>query len=148
MEFLTAEEVAKILKVSPWFVYKHAKSLGGLKIGRCVRFPKELFEKRIQEVIEGDRLQTSGEMAVRVHDQGRALPGQRVRNQASRPRRRSRRSTELKEDEFSILALMRESLEGFENEEDEEISQGKRQAHQKSHQTLEGEENCPQSGCG
>ncbi len=34
MEFLTAEEVAKILRTSVWFVYQHRELFGGIKIGK------------------------------------------------------------------------------------------------------------------
>ena len=36
----TAREIANIIRCSPGFVYKHYKSLGGIKIGGLIRFPK------------------------------------------------------------------------------------------------------------
>ena len=44
---MTVKEVAKELKASEGFVYKHYKTLGGLKIAGIVRFNRLDFENRI-----------------------------------------------------------------------------------------------------
>jgi len=45
MELLTADEVAKLLKCSRWFCYKNWKSLGGIKLGRLIRFKSDFIEE-------------------------------------------------------------------------------------------------------
>lgn len=47
MEILTTKDVAKMIKASPAFVYKHYKALGGFKISGIVRFNKQHFENSI-----------------------------------------------------------------------------------------------------
>jgi hypothetical protein len=126
VEFLTAEDIARITKLSPEFVYQNRHLFGGVKFGRAVRFEKHTFEQKIKEMMQNECLQASGKMAVRVHDRGGAVLEKRVRNEASRPRRRSRRQKEPKADEFSVHSLVRQSLEGLEEQENEEISEGKR----------------------
>ena len=50
---LTAKQVAEKLNCSLFFVYKHYKELGGIKIGRLTRFRKEQFEKILEELENG-----------------------------------------------------------------------------------------------
>mgnify|MGYP000934278495 CR=1 FL=1 len=50
MEFLTVDEIARMLKASREFVCKNRRLLGGIKVGRLVRFPKTVFERIIEEV--------------------------------------------------------------------------------------------------
>jgi hypothetical protein len=77
MELLTAEEVAAILKTSPWFVYNNRSLLGGIKIKGVVRFEKSI----VMEVLNG-LLSTSREMALRFSEERSEVHGQRVRNEA------------------------------------------------------------------
>ena len=78
-EFLTPREIAKILKVSPEWVYKHAKEYGGVKIGRLVRFSKKIFNKIIEEVISGG-LPASQQLDVRLREEQQEIPGGRIQN--------------------------------------------------------------------
>jgi hypothetical protein len=55
MEILTVKEVAKTLKSSQAFVYKHYKDLGGLKISGIIRFNKLDFENRIGGQNQNDK---------------------------------------------------------------------------------------------
>jgi hypothetical protein len=64
MELLTAKDVAKILKSSEHFVYKHFKKLGGFKIAGIVRFNKDKLDNYIKGVSESERVQTRKEMEV------------------------------------------------------------------------------------
>ncbi len=52
MELLTVDDIAQALKSSKWFVYKNYEILGGFKIGKLVRFSREVFENKIEEVIK------------------------------------------------------------------------------------------------
>jgi len=49
MEIITVKEVAKLVKSSQAFVYKHYKDLGGFKIAGIIRFNKQYLEKLIGE---------------------------------------------------------------------------------------------------
>jgi hypothetical protein len=82
IEFLTAEEIAKILRTSVWFVYQHRQLFGGIKIGKVVRFDKEIFESKIKEVIESVDLSASGEVEVRLLEEQCSPPGRRISNEA------------------------------------------------------------------
>jgi len=42
--FLTAEDIAKIFKSQPWFIYANRAVFGGIKLGKVVRFSRETFE--------------------------------------------------------------------------------------------------------
>ncbi len=62
MEFLTPQEVAKVLKVSQWFVYHNRELLGGVKIGKLIRFSKEgIYERLLSSRELVDRHQTERE---------------------------------------------------------------------------------------
>lgn len=69
MEFLTVTEIAQMLKTSPEFIYKNRRLFGGIKVGRLVRFPKQVFEAFIQEVV-GDGRKARNDMEVRLHEEG------------------------------------------------------------------------------
>jgi excisionase family DNA binding protein len=43
-ELLTVTEVCELLRVGPAFVYRHAAELGGVKVGRHLRFRKEAID--------------------------------------------------------------------------------------------------------
>jgi hypothetical protein len=112
MNFLTAEEIAKILRTSVWFVYEHRKLFGGIKIGKVVRFDKEIFESKIKEVMSNDSLPASGEMAVRLLEERSTSEGERISNEVRSKGRRSRSSQTSKKDEFGLYKLMREQVKG------------------------------------
>jgi excisionase family DNA binding protein len=57
---LTVKEVAEALGVPEKWVYRHWGELGGIKLGRHVRF----FEKRIMEVVNGLQKNTQGQGAM------------------------------------------------------------------------------------
>jgi hypothetical protein len=109
VEFLTAEQIAKITKLSVWFVYQNRQLFGGIKLGKAVRFDKETFETKMKEVIESECLPASGQVAIRVHDRRSEVSGQRLRNKTGGQRRRSRTAQELKADEFGLFAALQES---------------------------------------
>lgn len=45
---LTAEEVAALLQVPPGYPYRHARELGGLKVGKYLRFPETAVRRRLE----------------------------------------------------------------------------------------------------
>jgi hypothetical protein len=108
MEFLTSQEVAKILRCSEWFVYQNRSLLGGIKIGKLVRFDKEIFESKIKEVIDNGSLQTSREMELRFLEEQSQTPEKRISNEARSKSGRGRSPKKSKTDEFGLHRLMRE----------------------------------------
>jgi len=112
MEFLTAEEVAKILRTSVWFVYQHRKLFGGMKIGGVVRFDKEIFETRMKEVMDSDSLPAPSKMEIRLLEERDSPPGKRLFNQTGSASGGSRSAKKSKVDEFGLYRLMRQSPKG------------------------------------
>jgi hypothetical protein len=112
MEFLTAEEVAKILRTSVWFVYQHRELFGGIKIGGVVRFDKEIFESRMKEVMKIDSLPPPGKMEIRLLEERDSPPGKRLSDQAGSQSSRSRSAKKSKVDEFGLYKLMRQPPKG------------------------------------
>jgi len=55
MELLTALEVSRILKCSPWFCYKHWKKLGGIKLGKLVRFKSDYIKEVANVGLPGNK---------------------------------------------------------------------------------------------
>jgi len=53
MGIITVKEVAKRLKCSRCFVYKHYKVLGGFKIAGIIRFNQENFNNLIRRTNDG-----------------------------------------------------------------------------------------------
>jgi hypothetical protein len=62
MEILTVKDVAKELKASPAFVYKHYQKLGGFKVAGIIRFSKPQFENLVEK--GNDNIPASREMDV------------------------------------------------------------------------------------
>jgi hypothetical protein len=110
MELLTAKEVAKILRVSVWFIYQNRQLFGGIKLGKVVRFDKEIFESKIKEVIKSDLFQTSGEMEVRLLEEQGQTEEERIPNETRGKSGRSRSPKESQKDEFGLYKLMREQI--------------------------------------
>ena len=109
MEFLTAEEIAKILRTSVWFVYQHRKLFGGMKIGGVVRFDKEIFEARMKEVMDSDSLPAPSKMEIRLLEEQREAEGKRIRDQKGGRGRSSRSQKVAQGDEFGLYRYLRES---------------------------------------
>ena len=109
MEFLTAEEVSKILRTSVWFVYQNRQLLGGIKLGKVVRFDKEVFESKIKEVMENVSVSSSIEVEVRLLEEQSSPPGGRISNESGSKSARSGRSKKSQGDEFGIYKSLRES---------------------------------------
>lgn len=108
MEFLTAEEVAKILRTSVWFVYEHRQLFGGIKIGKVVRFDKEIFESKIKEVMKSVSLPPSEAMEVRLLEGECSASGGRIPDEAGSKGSRGGSAKKSKTDEFGLYHLMRE----------------------------------------
>jgi hypothetical protein len=108
MKFLTAEEVAKILRTSVWFVYQHRQLFGGIKLGKVVRFDKEIFESKIKEVTENDCLSAQRQMEVRLLEERSTSEGKRISNHAGGKNGRGRSQKKSQKDEFGLYKLMRE----------------------------------------
>src|SRR5437879_2031911 len=55
-QLLKAQHAAEILGMSVWFVYDHADELGGVKMGRAVRFKEQrVLEYRSENAIVPSR---------------------------------------------------------------------------------------------
>lgn len=124
MEFLTAKDVAKLLNASEWFVYKHYKLFGGVKLGKLLR-----FEKSTLEVILDDRLQASREMALRLLEEGTEISRERIPDQTGSQRRRGRGQEKCQKDEFGLYSIVCGSSAGREGKKDFKISKGESEAH-------------------
>jgi hypothetical protein len=109
MEFLTAEEIAQQLRCSVWFVYQNRRIFGGIKIGKLVRFDKEIFESKIREVKDNDLLSAPREMALRLLEEQSSPKGKRISNEERSQGSRSRSSEKTKGDEFGIYKDLRQS---------------------------------------
>lgn len=107
MEFLTPQEVAKILRCSAWFVYANRKLLGGIKIGKIVRFEKEIFESKLKEVIN-DSSTPPEEMEVRLLEERSEAKEKRIPHQAGRKNSGSRSSQTSEEYERELYKIMRQ----------------------------------------
>jgi len=107
MEFLTAEEVAKKLRCSVWFAYQHRRIFGGIKIGKLVRFDKEIFESKLKEVNNHELLSAPGEVEVRLLEEQSSPEGERISNKAGGEGGRSRSPKKSQKDEFGLYRLMR-----------------------------------------
>ena len=111
MNFLTAEEVAKILRTSVWFVYQHRQLFGGIKIGKVVRFDKEIFESIIKEVMENDSISASEQVEIRFLEEQSSISGKRISHKARSKSGGSGNPKKSKTDEFGLYRLMREPPE-------------------------------------
>src|SRR3989442_3664229 len=82
-EIMTPEEVARYLRKSCSWVYKHWQVLGGVKLGGSLLFPRkeDLYERLFS--------QEQG-VEIRLHPGRRALHGNLVQDQAGRKARRGR----------------------------------------------------------
>lgn len=45
---LTPEEVAALLQVPMGYPYRHARQLGGVKVGKYLRFPESAIRRRLE----------------------------------------------------------------------------------------------------
>jgi hypothetical protein len=99
MELLTAEEVSKLFKCSQEFVYKNRSLLGGIKIGRLVRFQLN----KIKEVILNGNLQESRTMDAGFLETRKTMEARGVRNQTRSRRGRSQDKGVRQEDEHGLL---------------------------------------------
>ncbi len=103
MEFLTAKEVAEILKTSEHFVYKHYEMFGGVKLGRILRFEKSIFEEVMHGVLSSSR-----EVSVRLLEERRSTPESGIRNQTRSENGRSRSKKESQKDKYGFHKTLRE----------------------------------------
>jgi len=108
LTFLTPQEVADILRCSKWFVYANRILLGGIKIGKIVRFEKETFEKKLEEVMKSDSVQAPGQVGLGVLGEQGPTAEKRIRDKARSKDGRGRRPKKSKADEFGLYKLMRE----------------------------------------
>ena len=72
MDYLTAKEVAHLLRLSKDYVYKNFELFGGMKFGRALRFPKEVLDEILKEwnheCLQASRVVQSGPMEKRKED--------------------------------------------------------------------------------
>jgi len=109
-DFLKAGEVSKILNASEEFVYKHAKELGGIKIGKkMVRFSKRKFQE-IMGVINNGDLQTQGEVDVRLLEERSEVQEGGLPGQARSDRGRSQDKKHSQADKYGLREIMRRTV--------------------------------------
>jgi hypothetical protein len=124
MEFLTAEDVARIFKVSKFYVYKNYQIFGGIKLGRILR-----FEKKLLEVILNDRFEASRQLALGLLEKRAEVQEGRIRHQTGGKNGGVRLSKNPKTDKYGLYQTLRESLGRAGTEEDEAAFQGEPDAH-------------------
>jgi hypothetical protein len=105
LSLITAEEVAKILKTSKWFVYQNRLILGGIKLGKLVRFDR----RRLEVKINGGLLEAD-ELALRLLERKNEASERRIPNQTGSQERRSRSPKKSKQDQYGLYRLMREQV--------------------------------------
>ena len=103
MTFLTPQEVADMLRCSVWFVYQNRSFLGGVKIGKIVRFEKEELERRLKDVA----VPPPGKVEVRFLEERREASSQRVRDKTGSKNRRGRSAKKAQRDERDLYAFVR-----------------------------------------
>lgn len=106
MELITSKQVAYLLKCSEWFVYQNRSLLGGIKLGKLVR-----FDKRRLEVILNGRLLEADELALRLLERKNEASERRISNQTGSQERRSRSPKKSKQDQYGLYRLVREQTQ-------------------------------------
>lgn len=106
MTLLKAQDVAKLLGCSMEFVYKNRQLLGGIKIGKLVRFQLNM----INEVINGR--ETREEISLLLHSERSetsegGLPKQR-RSEGSRGKGKNASA----DDEYGLYQIVQQSVKG------------------------------------
>jgi hypothetical protein len=106
MQYLTPAEVQRILKVSRSWVSRHREALGGIKIGKVVRFNKETFFEKLKE-LENGSIVSSWELEIRNLEQGQKNPGaRRIQDQAGGSNSPKRSQGSLN-DKYGLYRLVR-----------------------------------------
>jgi hypothetical protein len=123
MEFLTAKEIAELLKVSEWFVYQNREMFAGIKIGKIIRFDKQTTMEVLYE-----RIRASKEVALGILEGQKTLPKQMLQNQRRSGKVRKNGQRENGADEFRFQKALQRQIEGTEGLPDGKVSQRKRQA--------------------
>jgi hypothetical protein len=116
-EFLTPLEISKILKVSPEFVYKHAKEFGGVKIGRLVRFSKRIFNQIMEEVMKNGR-ETRHGMEIRFHEERGEVPAGRISHKGRRSGSGGQSEDIGPDDKYGLYKIVQQSVKGRGTEEE------------------------------
>ena len=101
MELLTADEVAKLLKCSLEFVYKNRALLGGIKIGRLVRFQLN----KIEEVVNGS-LPAPEQLDVRLCEEQQEIQAGRISDQEGSRGSRSQGKNPGSKDKYGLLEAL------------------------------------------
>lgn len=102
---ITAEELAKILNCSKFFVYKHYKKLGGIKIGSLVRFRKDF----IKEAIYGN-LQNENRMEIRLPEERPPVHQDRIQDQRKSQSLGSQSQRKDKADKYGLYRTLRNAV--------------------------------------
>ena len=88
-EIMTVEEVARFLRKSESWIYKHWKDLGGARLGGSLFFPsrEDLYERIFH--------QGEGLLAIRVHENGKRYTGAGFKTRRDALREEARRKEEV-----------------------------------------------------
>jgi hypothetical protein len=110
-EYVTVQDIAKALKTSKEFVYKHAEEFGGIRIGKkLLRFPKT----RVIEILGvNDAVQTQGEMDVRFLEERCEVQTGRICRKTGRSGSRSKSEDHSQSDKYGLREIMRKQTGGY-----------------------------------
>jgi hypothetical protein len=111
MELLKPEEVAKLLKCSVAFVYRNRLLLGGLKIGKLVRFQLN----KIKEVIYG---RETREVEIRLYEGRNEIQERRIQDKNRSNTGGSRGSNRNKNDKYGLLETLQFTAGGRRNKKE------------------------------
>jgi excisionase family DNA binding protein len=110
----TIEEAAAYLKVSKHTVYRCWRSLGGFKVGREIRFYKQVIDYLLLEAIENEsnrlRDQSRDKMELRLLLSENQISKEGLPNKAASQSRREqneRKVVETEEDKFGFRGIVR-----------------------------------------
>jgi hypothetical protein len=107
MEFLTAKEVAEVLRISKELVYKNYRQFGGIKIGRVIRFEKEVFNQILRRWLD-DSIQAGEEVAISLREVGSPALEVRVQDEGRGEAGGVRRQKKTGADKYGLHRLVRE----------------------------------------
>ena len=101
MRFLTADEVAGVLRCSREHVYRNYRLFAGVKIGRVLRFEEERLYSTLGRMAD-DSLQVPREVEVPLHQEHDPAYEGGVRHEAGRKERRDRCTAAGRNDKYGL----------------------------------------------
>jgi hypothetical protein len=108
MKLIRAEDVAKLLGCSKWFIYKNPDLFGGFRIKKLLFFEQSIVEQKLKEVMENGGVQTPGQMAVRLSEAREADEERRLQNESRSNGRAGKSQNKSQKDEFGLRRIVRD----------------------------------------